>query len=151
MKNTNSYVFKIFLLNLIITFFSCTTNKEKNDQSVKDSLTSKNDTFSAYVDPTLPPSDDYTGDHVVKYKNGITSIRGFFRFGKKHGKWASFFPAGTLQSEIEYDNGNRTGKSIVWYPNGKIMYEGFYKNNARAGEWITYDSTGKILEKKQFN
>ena len=131
---------------------SCTPEKNENETNNTDSLSSatKKDSAKKYNDPTLPPSEDYTGDHIVKFNNGITSMRGFFRFGKRHGTWASFFPNGELQSETEYNNGNKSGKTTVWYPNGKIMYQGQYLNNERNGTWITYDTTGKITEEKNY-
>ncbi|MFN6039508.1 MAG: toxin-antitoxin system YwqK family antitoxin, partial [Bacteroidota bacterium] len=85
-----------------------------------------------------------------KYSNGITNMRGFFRFGKKHGRWASFFPSGQLQSETQFDNGIRTGKACVWYTNGKVMYEGEYKNDVKTGEWKSYDTSGVLIDTKKY-
>lgn len=150
MRIINLNFLAIFLLILSLLFIRCSSTEEKNEKSSTDSSQSKSDTSGYYTDPTLPPSADYTGDHIVKYNNGITYIRGFFRFGKKHGKWASFFPSGELESETEYVNGIRSGKSIVWHQNGKIMYEGNYRNDSCVGEWLSYDTMGLIIEKKQY-
>lgn len=141
----------IWLIVIGTWLLSCSGDPEKsNEKKLQDSIASTKKDSNAYRDPTLPPSPDYTGDHIVKYKDGITSIRGFFRFGKKHGKWAAFFPSGELQSETEFSNGNKTGKTMVWYPNGKIMYEGSYTNDERTGTWTTYDSTGKITSQVSY-
>lgn len=142
------------LLATILLVVACGTDKgEKSETQNGDTTTLSKDTAVAvntYKDPALPPSEDYSGDHIVKYKNGITRIRGFFRFGKKHGTWTHFFPTGEVQSETEYVNGARTGKIKVYYPNGKLMYEGEFKNDERAGTWKTYDESGKLLEEKKY-
>jgi hypothetical protein len=143
-----------YLLTGVTLFVSCSSDPSENkDDSKKPdtiALFKTDSTAKKYNDPNLPPSEEYTGDHIVKYDNGITRFRGFFRFGKKHGTWAAFFPTGELQSETEFDNGIRTGKVKVYYPNGKLMYDGFFKSDNRTGTWHTYDTTGKLIEEKKY-
>lgn len=98
----------------------------------------------------MPPDSTYTGDYIDKYPNGIVKFRGFFRFGKRHGQWMSFFPTGLAWSEMHYDKGLRQGPNIAYYENGKKRYEGFYKNDQRDSVWTYYDSTGVVLERLQF-
>ena len=148
-------IFKIYSVSILIfLIISCGDQSEKSNttdlKNVTDSQDSTLPSSKAYKDPNLPPTADYSGDHIVKFETGITNIRGFFRFGKKHGKWASFYPSGQLQSETEFDNGIRKGKSVVWYENGKVMYEGEYKKDNRFGVWKTYDSSGTLLETKKY-
>ncbi|MFN5181954.1 MAG: toxin-antitoxin system YwqK family antitoxin [Bacteroidota bacterium] len=144
----------LFISFVLLIGFSCGNDDsiqvKKQDEINQDTVNLGEGNSKAYKDPTLPPNSDYSGDHVVKYPTGITNIRGFFRFGKKHGKWASFYPSGQLQSETEFDNGIRKGKSTVWYENGKVMYQGEYKNDNRFGMWTSYDSSGTLLETKKY-
>jgi antitoxin component YwqK of YwqJK toxin-antitoxin module len=98
----------------------------------------------------MPPDSNYTGDYIDKYPNGIVKYRGFFRFGKRHGQWMSFFPTGIIWSEMHYDKGLRHGPNIAYYENGKKRYEGFYKNDGRDSTWSYYDSTGVLLERLEF-
>ena len=151
---------KIFYIGvpLFIFLFSCGGEKKKEiitgtDSTLSKELGANRDTSSKpqVFDPMAPPTADYSGDWVVKYKDSdITQVRGFFRFGKRHGKWASFYPDGKLWSETEYDNGVKSGKTIVWFPNQKIQYEGSFKEDARFGERKLYDETVKLVEKKKF-
>ena len=148
---------RIFSVIFILLSLSSCKNAVDEVESVKAKGNARKDSFSVqsvpektYKDPTLPPTADYSGDHIVKYSNGITNMRGFFRFGKKHGRWASFFPSGQLQSETQFDNGIRTGKACVWYTNGKVMYEGEYKNDVKTGEWKSYDTSGVLIDTKKY-
>jgi hypothetical protein len=144
---------KLILFSAIALIFAACSGKkdeEKSGEVKTDTVTQDSSADKKYVDPTTPPSTEYTGDFVVKYETGITRFRGFFRFGKKHGLWTAFFPTGEVQSETEYDNGIKNGRITVYYQNGKIMYEGRFKNDQRDGVWKTYDESGKVMEEKKY-
>src|SRR5205814_8428839 len=89
-------------------FISCETSKDEFPEQVvrKDSLSKieqnrKNDSLKKQ-NPLLilPPDSDYTGTYVDRYPNGIVKFSGYFRFGKRHGQWMSFFPNGEKWSEM---------------------------------------------------
>lgn len=109
-----------------------------------DSLKKKNPLLIA------PPDPDYTGTYIDRYDNGIVKYRGFYRFGKKHGQWLSFYPTGTAWSELHFDQDRREGPNITYYPNGKVRYTGVYRNDLRDSVWTYYDSTGKVAERVVF-
>jgi antitoxin component YwqK of YwqJK toxin-antitoxin module len=114
-------------------------------RKVVDSLKKKNPLL------IMPPDSTYTGDYIDKYENGITKFRGFFRFGKRHGQWMSFYPNGGLWSEMHYDKGLREGPNVTYYEDGKTKrYEGFYKNDTRDSIWCYYDSVGNVAERIMF-
>lgn len=98
----------------------------------------------------VPPDSMYTGTYIDKYPSGITKFTGFFRFGKRHGQWLSFYENGLAWSEMHYDKGLRHGPNITYFENGKVRYSGFYKNDLRDSIWTYYDSLGKVAEKLQF-
>jgi hypothetical protein len=99
----------------------------------------------------LPPDSDYTGSYVDRYPNGIVKFTGFFRFGKRHGQWMSFFQNGIKWSEMHYDNGRRDGPNQVYYPTGKLLYSGMYKNDMQDSIWDYYDSTGALQQKIKYS
>jgi antitoxin component YwqK of YwqJK toxin-antitoxin module len=98
----------------------------------------------------MPPDSEYTGSYVDKYGNGITKFTGFFRQGKRHGQWMSFYPNGEAWSEMHYDKGLRHGPNIAYFENGRKRYEGNYKNDQQDSVWNYYDTTGKLAEKVLF-
>ncbi len=98
----------------------------------------------------LPPDSSYTGSYVDKYTTGITKFVGFYRQGKRHGQWMSFFPTGIAWSEMHYDKGLRQGPNMVYYESGKLRYSGFYKNDQQDSVWTYYDSLGKANKKVIF-
>jgi MORN repeat protein len=95
----------------------------------------------------MPPDSMYSGDYTDKYEGGITKFKGFFRFGKRHGQWMSFYPNGLVWSEMHYDKGLREGPNMTYYADGKPRYIGFYKNDRKDSTWAFYDSLGILLEK----
>jgi antitoxin component YwqK of YwqJK toxin-antitoxin module len=98
----------------------------------------------------LPPDSNYTGSYVDKYQTGITKFVGFYRQGKRHGQWMSFFPNGMAWSEMHYDKGLRQGPNLVYYNNGKMRFSGFYKGDRQDSVWTYYDSLGKVNKKLIF-
>ncbi|MCE3229722.1 MAG: hypothetical protein K0S32_4273 [Bacteroidetes bacterium] len=156
------YIIAPALVSLLM--FSCTPeNKVENheltdqDKRYSDSVSKvsqrRNSDSLKKLNPLLimPPDSTYTGDYIDKYDNGITKFKGFFRFGKRHGQWMSFYPDGGLWSELHYDKGQRQGPNIAYYEDGKTKrFEGSYKNDVRDSVWTYYDSIGKPLEKMLF-
>ena len=98
----------------------------------------------------MPPDSIYNGDYTDKYPTGITKFKGFFRFGKRHGQWMSFYPSGLAWSEMHYDKGLRQGPNITYFENGKVRYNGFYKLDKQDSVWCYYDTLGKLAEKVLF-
>ena len=44
----------------------------------------------------LPPDSTYSGEYTDRYQTGIIKFKGFYRVGKPHGHWMSFYPNGLL-------------------------------------------------------
>lgn len=156
-KNTFYVVASLFAVLVIGSCRNGETELSAEEKKVADSLSKieqrRNADSLKKRNPLLimPPDSNYTGDYIDKYSNGIVKFRGFFRFGKRHGQWMSFFPTGLLWSEMHYDKGLRDGPNIAYYENGQKRYEGYYKHDERDSIWIYFDSTGVMLEKIQFS
>lgn len=151
----------ITVFSVAALFFACnetpkTKEVTEHEKQVQDSLSKleqkrRGDSLKQ-KNPLLiiPPDSNYTGDYVDKYETGIVKFKGFFRFGKRHGQWMSFYPSGLAWSEMHYDKGLREGPNIAYYNGGGKRYEGFYKNDMRDSTWCYYDSIGKMIEKVEF-
>ena len=62
--------------------------------------------------------------------------------GPWNGKFADYHNNGQIQSEGNYENGERVGKWVVYDENGQIIAEGEYKKDGETGrEW-----SGKFIE-----
>jgi antitoxin component YwqK of YwqJK toxin-antitoxin module len=128
--------------------------------AVDSAITQAQSQINKMVDEMAPPDSSYSGDFFLKYDNGLMKVKGFFRFGKRHGMWYYYYPNGFVWSEGLFENGKMSGGSKVYYENGKMRYEGNYKNDLAVGAWNfydtlgmlqfvrTYDSTGKVLSDK---
>jgi antitoxin component YwqK of YwqJK toxin-antitoxin module len=94
----------------------------------------------------IEPDSSYTGDFQERYDNGIIKFKGYYRFGKRHGQWLSFYPSGNQWSEMFYDKGKMQGSNTTYYNNGKIRYKGFYKESLRDSVWEFYDTAGVLIQ-----
>ena len=79
------------------------------------------------------------GDVITEeiYDNGFLKDRKEFnRFdanGKKTGVWRSFFPNGTIESEVAYKDGNKSGLSKTYNKKGKLIDLQKMKGDTIAG------------------
>ena len=147
-------IFLIAIGIIIVSFFSC--KSDSKTETIQGSTNDIPDTVSkekiaSYKNYLAPPDSNYTGDYFKKYPNGVIQIRGFFRLGKKTGKWMYFYSDGKLWSEAFFDNDLMEGESKVYYPTGKLYYEGFYKNNKPKGVWKFYDTVGVVTATKNYD
>ncbi|HWY38167.1 MAG TPA: hypothetical protein VNY73_06380 [Bacteroidia bacterium] len=149
---------------LAILLFSCQSNQRSTLAEEKKSTDSSakkiQSEIDKMVDEMAPPDSNYSGEFFLKYDNGLMKVKGYFRFGKRHGQWFYYYPGGYVWSEGLFNNGKMDGPSKVYHENGKIYYEGTYKLDKAVGVWNfydttgtlslvrTYDSTGKVLSDK---
>lgn len=138
---------------MAVMLAACNQSGEQAGPETRDSLLKavqkkKADSLKA-SNPLLiiPPDSSYTGTYIDRYPNGIVKFRGFFRQGKRHGQWVSFYPAGTPWSEMHYDKGLRHGPNITYFENGKRRYEGLYVMDRRDSVWNYFDTTGKAVKR----
>jgi hypothetical protein len=154
---------RIIYFGLLIALFSaaCNTQADKTEERAlsqaerlrRDSISKAEQRVKAdslrKTNPLLivPPDSTYTGDYTDKYPDGITKFKGYFRFGKRHGQWMSFYPNGLAWSEMNYDKGIPHGPNMTYFMDGKPRYAGFYKNGEKDSLWIFYDSLGVPVKK----
>ncbi|MBS1650546.1 MAG: hypothetical protein JSU07_00920 [Bacteroidetes bacterium] len=152
----------IFLLTILMCVIACNHTTE-NETEISERQNEINDSISKLrqrkhadsmklVNPLLiiPPDSLFTGDYIDKYPSGITKYRGYFRLGKRHGQWLSFYPNGNPWSEMSYDKGLREGQNITYFNNGKVRYKGFFKNDEKDSVWTFYDSLGTVIQTNKF-
>jgi len=152
LKTKTSYCFlNLFVIISVFFITSCNSNQKdiavanKEDQSKID-LNNKENTIGVFT----PPDSNYTGDYFEKYNSGIVKVRGFYRFGKKSGKWMYFYPNGILWSEAFFKDDKMNGESRVYHPNGELFYNGYYKMDVADSVWNFYDSIGTLQETKNY-
>ena len=85
----------------------------------------------------------YTADQVVE--------QGYYKDGKKTGKWVNYYPNGKMQHELIYINNKPDGQAIFYYPSGKIKEQGLWRNNRWVGDYKFYYENGKLRNDWQYN
>ena len=96
--------------------------------------------------------------HVVKInsewiRNGPCDFRdhqgtllrmGYYRLGKREGKWRSF-ENGKLKVVAEYQNDQRNGDYQIFYESGNVRVRGRCANGREEGPWTVYFEDGSVL------
>lgn len=132
--------------------FNCCKSGQKTDETKQEVATDTTKKATITIaDELAPPDSDYTGDYFKKYDNGIVKVRGFFRFGKRHGQWMYFYPNGLKWSEAYFESGKMNGESNVYHENGKLYYSGFYSFDKPVGTWKFYDTSGVLATTKVYD
>ncbi len=149
MKHLFSIYSKFITLTVVLLLFSaCSSSSDENASQIKkqDSLAKINGSKN----PIEAPDTSYTGDFIEKYPNGIIKYSGYFRFGKRHGLWRSFYENGELWSECYYHEGFKNGSYKINTTQGITKIKGWHKNNLKDSLWFFYDDSGKLLQKTAF-
>jgi antitoxin component YwqK of YwqJK toxin-antitoxin module len=85
------------------------------------------------------------------FKNGKVIAEGIFTdAGKREGLWKEYYDDGSLKSEGNYKNNNKTGKWKYYYPNGQLQETGEYVNGKPEGKWLWYYPSGKLLREMNY-
>src|ERR1700756_4245536 len=110
----------LIAIGSLALLISCQSNQKVDvattpqmDSSVKQAQSEIN----KMVDEMAPPDSNYTGEFFLKYDNGLMKVKGYFRFGKRHGQWFYYYPNGLLWSEGLFENGKMNGPSKVYHEN----------------------------------
>lgn len=82
------------------------------------------------------------------YQNGQKKEEGYFKYGRKCGKWVEWHENGQRKSVKYYDqNGLPSGKWTYWYETGKKWNTLVYKEGIINGRWTYwYNNGGKWHE-----
>lgn len=94
-----------------------------------------------YLKFTLTP---FTGK-IVTNKD-----RSYYKDGKPHGKWLSFYPNGNLKSIENWKNGQLVGKFVLYQMNGSKVFETTYLNGKDNGNYFMFHDNGKVEVEGKF-
>lgn len=86
------------------------------------------------------------------FRNGIIAGEGIINpDGLRQGLWKEYYPDGTLKSQGNYVNGNKTGDWEFFYPKGELEQKGSYNDQGKpVGKWVWFYSSGKILREENY-
>lgn len=144
-------LFSVFFCLVLLA--SCQNNgkDEKQKEEVDSATAAAQSAINQMVDEMAPPDSSYSGDFFLKYDNGLMKVKGFFRFGKRHGQWFYYYPNGYLWSDGFFENGRMNGPTKVYHENGKMYYEGEYKSDKAVGNWNFYDTSGAMIHIRTYD
>jgi antitoxin component YwqK of YwqJK toxin-antitoxin module len=125
--------------------------QDKNQAAIDSVTAAAQSAINKMVDEMAPPDSTYSGDFFLKYDNGLMKVKGYFRFGKRHGQWFYYYPNGYLWSDGFFDNGKMDGPSKVYHENGRLYYEGAYSKDLAVGTWTFYDTSGVAMHERRYD
>lgn len=76
--------------------------------------------------------------------------QGLYAYGKKEGKWVSYYPDGIPSHEILYSNDKKHGVYTSYHTNGTIKEKGTYNNDVKEGAWFAYHDNGQLQTQQLF-
>ncbi len=85
-------------------------------------------------------------DPILNYYYG----EGYYKTGKKNGKWVYFYPDKKIEQKGEYIAGIPEKKWIWYYQNGNIKREEFFVNGKLEGEYVEYNIKSDIILKGEY-
>lgn len=137
--------FRVFLFFTVVLYISCTTKVVE-------------ETIESYPDGSPKVvrfyKDDGRSKTLVKecmyYPNHKKYMEGAYKYGKRDGKWTSWFDNGNKWSEGYFKNGVDQGKRTVYHENGQKLYEGNYTDGKKTGIWKFYDDKGKFTKEENY-
>ena len=71
--------------------------------------------------------------------------------GKKEGKSSFFYPDGTIETVMYYQNDELNGAVQDYHPNGKLRRDMTYCNGETCGEERDYDEQGNLVRIIRFD
>ena len=133
------YFTPIFLILFIFSSFQLSATQEAKNVTDANNLQQGLWVFTNET-KKLP---GYANDQIVE--------QGYFKDGRKVGKWQSFYPNGKLQHELTYVNNKPDGFAVFYYTNGKVKEEGIWRNNRWVGDYKYYYENGKLRNDWQYS
>ena len=89
----------------------------------------------------------YTGQVVLKGKDGFLIMNCIYSNGLPHGKMERFHKDDSPSMEAIYINGNLAGTKISWWGNGNIKEEEYWDKGQYQGKSV-WDRFGRLIRKE---
>lgn len=88
------------------------------------------------------------GRWIWFYASGNRQMEGYFKRGKRTGKWKIYNEQEKLISERNYNEDKLNGEASDYYINGIIKMKGYFQNDVLISEKY-FDENGNEINKKK--
>jgi len=85
------------------------------------------------------------------YPGKKIQMEGFYKEGKRDGKWTYWYENGHVWSDGFFKKGKSDGKRVTYFENGRVRYEAYYKENQRVGKWRFFNEKGQLLKEIDYD
>lgn len=116
-------------------------------------------TVSNAASKTINDNEGIDINGIMYYKSDLTPFTGRLKFhkdrsyyknGKPHGKWLTFYPNGNLKSIENWKEGELVGKFVLYQNDGSKIFETIYLNGKDNGDYYLYHNNGKVQVQGRF-
>jgi len=75
---------------------------------------------------------------------------GNYKYHKKDGIWAAYYPSSLKSSLCTYKDDKKHGEYNSWFDNSRWHENGYYKNDVKVGIWKEWDYNGKLIQSEDY-
>jgi antitoxin component YwqK of YwqJK toxin-antitoxin module len=85
------------------------------------------------------------------YADNAKVEEGNYIDSKKHGLWKKYFPTGSVESEVTFQNNRVQGTYVTYYENGKVQEQGTMANGSTVGQFRRFYENGNLHQEWSYN
>ena len=98
----------------------------------------------------IKPPEDFTGQWVLYFINGIKSHEISMKNGHYFGEFIAYHANGAKAYVQHYTEKGVDGADTGYHPSGKVAYNGQHKEGKQVGTWTWYDESGKVSSTRSY-
>ncbi|MDQ3108629.1 MAG: hypothetical protein M3R17_01935 [Bacteroidota bacterium] len=138
---------RILLFGLLFISSSLFAQRDSVINGIKCHLISEStDTGTAWIQQKVVRKGvtKFNGVCFEIYPGGKLKAKGYYKRGKRTGKWQRFYSSGIKAEEGYFDAGYKTELWMMYFESGKLSWKGNFYKNMRSGIWRYFYEDGKL-------
>ncbi|MCV6630985.1 MAG: hypothetical protein OIF50_14125 [Flavobacteriaceae bacterium] len=93
----------------------------------------------------------FVGPWTFYTEDGLLLSKGSFsQEEKRHGAWTWYFPDGSVEQTVNYNNGDLVGEFASFYRGGRPKVKTTYVDGKLDGNYLYYNEAGALLYDRQY-
>jgi antitoxin component YwqK of YwqJK toxin-antitoxin module len=134
------------LIALLFVSTSLFAQRDSVISGIKFHLVAATDTGTSWIQQKIVKKGvtKFGGVYYEFYAGGKLKTKGYYKRGKRTGKWMYYYSSGKKSAEGYYDEGFKTELWMAYYESGVMSWKGNFFKNIRSGFWRYFYEDGKL-------
>jgi antitoxin component YwqK of YwqJK toxin-antitoxin module len=134
------------LIGLLFITSSLFAQRDTMVNRVKFHLIADSDTGTTWIQQKIVKKGvtKFNGVYYEFYPGGKLKAKGYYKRGKRTGKWLRYYQGGQKSEEGFFDAGFKTELWMTYYESGVMSWKGNFFKNMRSGYWRYFYEDGKL-------